>query len=265
MNTYFQNPAEDEVLISQMKIVERVVRPLLASNARKRKIRDELLIHLSATYDEELARHNDPFAALAAAGKRFGSPAELTAELQATVPWIEQAEARLEPIFGWRAPETALRWMVRMGFQMGLLMAIACAAASIFALREFGWTSNVWLAIRPLVASMIVLPLSVAMSGFCHFKMRDHIFGVFGSRKSWGQAIAWAMFLAVATVACGFTFLTVAYGGFSPAAAGFYPCIAAGIIWAMGMLVFARIGGPQEIRDTVWAILDLKDEAAAAE
>ncbi len=249
----------------QMKIVERVVRPLRANIARKRKMRDELLTHLSASYDEEFARSQDPMKAVNAAGKRFGDPNELTAELQQTVPWIEQAEARLEPIFGWRAPESSTRWMTRVAIQLCGLMIATCALVAVIAFREFGWSYSMWLTLRPLVAATIVMPTSVAATGICYYKMRDHIFGVFGSQKSWSQVFAWATYLAVATVACGFTFLTVAYGGFSPAAAGSYPSIAAGMIWAMGMLVFARIGGPQEIRDTTWALLDLRDEPAVAE
>ena len=254
-----------KIRLLQMKIVERVVRPLRANRARKRRMRDELLGHLSAIYDEELSRLDDPLTAVEAAGKRFGSALELTAELQTTVPRIQQFEAWLEPVMGWRAPESATRWMMRVAVQMGLVMASLCAFAAIIALREFGWSQNALLAIRPLIASMIVLPMSVAMSGFCHFKIRDSLFGVFGSRKSWGQAIAWAMFLAVATVACGLSFLAVAYDSFAPAAAAFYPCIAAGILWACCMLVFAKIMGLPEIRDTVWALLDLREEPAVAD
>jgi hypothetical protein len=66
-------------------------------------------------------------------------------------------------------------------------------------------------------------------------------------------------------VAVGFTFFAVAYGSFSPASAAFYPCIAAGILWALGILASAQIFGPMEIRDTMWALLDLRDEPTVAE
>ena len=38
----------------QMKLVERTVRPVHASVARKRKMREELLAHLTGIYEEEL-------------------------------------------------------------------------------------------------------------------------------------------------------------------------------------------------------------------
>jgi hypothetical protein len=258
-------PEVFKIRLLQMKIVERVVRPLRADSARKRKMRDELLSHLSAIYDEELTSHNDPLTAVEAAAQRFGNPEELTVELQMTVPRRERWEYQFEMLFGWHAPETVMRWMTRVAIQLGALMIGVCVLVAGIAFREFGWSYGVWLTIRPLVVAAIVLPISIAATGICYYKMRDHIFGVFGSRKSWSQVFAWAMILVIATVACGFTFLTVAYGGFSPGAAAFYFCIAAGTIWASGMLVFARISGPQEIRDTTWALLDLKDDPAAAE
>ncbi len=232
---------------------------------RKRRMRDELLAHLSAIYDEELARHNDPLAAVAAAGERFGSPAELTAELQATVPYLERLEAAPNPWFGWRAPETVVRWMTRLAVQMGLVMLAMWVIAGIFVLREFGWTINALLALRPIFAGIIVLPISVALSGICYFKIRDHLYGAFGSRKSWKQAIAWAGLLATVTVGSGFIFLAVSYGSLSSADAAFYPCIAAGLFWAVSAVVFAKIMGLPEIRDTVWALLDLREESAVAE
>ena len=56
-----------KVRLAQMRIVERIVRPLRASTPRKRKMREELLAHLSAIYDQELVRLHNPAAALEAA------------------------------------------------------------------------------------------------------------------------------------------------------------------------------------------------------
>ena len=38
-------------------IVERTVRPVCASTSRKQKMREELLAHVSAVFEEESARH----------------------------------------------------------------------------------------------------------------------------------------------------------------------------------------------------------------
>ena len=70
--------------------VERAVRPVNARPARKRRMRQELLGHLTAAYEEERARLGDDRLALNQALGRFGDPADLTRELQASVPRLER-------------------------------------------------------------------------------------------------------------------------------------------------------------------------------
>lgn len=73
---------------SLMAVVERVVHPLPTMLARKRRMREELLSHLAAVYEEEAARLGDGDAALARARERFGDPAQVRKELLRTVrPW----------------------------------------------------------------------------------------------------------------------------------------------------------------------------------
>src|SRR4051794_18844817 len=64
-----------KVHLEQMRLVERVVRPVRAGIKHKRKMREELLAHLAGIYDEEQALLNDPPAALEAAARRLGDPA----------------------------------------------------------------------------------------------------------------------------------------------------------------------------------------------
>jgi hypothetical protein len=70
--------------------LDRVVQPVRAGRSRKRRMRQELLGHLTAAYEEERARLGDDRLALNQALARFGDPAELTRELQASVPWWER-------------------------------------------------------------------------------------------------------------------------------------------------------------------------------
>ena len=77
----------NDVILKELKIVvERAVRPVRATMTRKRRIREELLAHLTAIFEEEAARLGDEQAALERAAERFGDPAELTPELQQSVP-----------------------------------------------------------------------------------------------------------------------------------------------------------------------------------
>jgi hypothetical protein len=74
--------------------VERAVRAVHASPARKQRMRQELLAHLTGLVEEEKARGGDERQALARALQRFGDPAGLSQDLQASVPrperWLSQ-------------------------------------------------------------------------------------------------------------------------------------------------------------------------------
>ena len=73
--------------LTQLKIlVERAVRPVPASSARKLRMREELLAHVSAVFDEEAAKLGDEHAALAQTKQRFGNPDELAGQLLRSIP-----------------------------------------------------------------------------------------------------------------------------------------------------------------------------------
>jgi hypothetical protein len=261
----YRAESPDEIRLAQMIVVERVVRPVRANIARKRRMRDELLAHLSAIYDDELARSEDPVAAVNAAAKRFGNTIELTAELQATVPRREQWEHSLESWFGWHAPETATRWMSRVAIQLFLIMFGTCLLTATLAFGEFGWSYGVWLTVRPIAAAALVMPICAFSYGVCYYRIiRNHFFGVFGSQRSWSNVVFWAALLNFTTVASSLIFLIISYGSLAAAVAAFYPIVVFGLIWAGSAIAFAPIFGPQEIRDTTWALLDLDDQPLAA-
>ncbi len=72
--------------LTQLKVlVERIVRPVRASLRTKRKVREELLVHVSGVFEEEFARLGDDRGALAQTTVRLGDPAEVTAQLQKSV------------------------------------------------------------------------------------------------------------------------------------------------------------------------------------
>jgi hypothetical protein len=73
-------------LIQLKIIVERAVRPVRASTSRKGKMREELLAHVGGVFEEECARLGDERAAVERTALRFGNPAEVTCQLQESVP-----------------------------------------------------------------------------------------------------------------------------------------------------------------------------------
>jgi hypothetical protein len=91
-----------------MILVERAVRPVRAAPARKMRMREELLAHLTGIYDEDRARLGDDALALRRAAERFGDPAALTADLQATVPRVERVLGT--PVAGQRWEWQIARW-----------------------------------------------------------------------------------------------------------------------------------------------------------
>ncbi len=99
--------------MSQLKIlVERAVRPVRASASRKRKMREELLAHVTSVFDEEVARLANEQAALERTAQRFGNPAELTGQLQESVPTLDSIERFADWVF-FRPDESAYRRAVR--------------------------------------------------------------------------------------------------------------------------------------------------------
>jgi hypothetical protein len=103
----------NEATLTQLKIlVERAVRPVRASTPCKRKMREELLAHVSAVFAEEAARLGDERAALERAAERFGNPAELTVRLQEAVPASDFPLRALERV-AFRPGESTLRRAAR--------------------------------------------------------------------------------------------------------------------------------------------------------
>jgi hypothetical protein len=102
-----------EATFSQLKIlVEWAVRPVRASPGRKRKMREELLAHVASVFEEEVARLANEQAALQRTAQRFGNPAELTGQLQESVPTLDSIQ-RFADWVAFRPCESTLRRAAR--------------------------------------------------------------------------------------------------------------------------------------------------------
>lgn len=177
----------ESILIRLKIIVERTVRPLLACTRRKRKIREELLAHVSAVFEEESARLGDEAAALARTQERFGPAAELTGLLQASVPRIDCLDRFNEDLVGYPSGESALRRAVRLGAVAGTFgFVILGIAILIQALRGQG---SEWLTVARIPS--LLAPLEVGSLVFCcawlMHGMRQALFAPAG--RSWLRAL----------------------------------------------------------------------------
>jgi hypothetical protein len=248
----------------QMQLVERAVRSVRAGAPRKRKMREELLAHLTAIYRETLEREPDPDAALQQAAERFGSPAALARELDAALPRYERRKYYLERLFGWRAPETAARWIARSASYFGLFLALLLAIG-LTAAAAVGGGFHVfeWRDLRGAIAYVALFPAGMAASGLLYFKIRDALFGLFNSRKSWTKVLQLQLLMVAAITACGVAYVAFTEWSLTRGMEFLLPYAIAGAAAAAAALMAARIKGPTEYRDALWELIDVEDTVVA--
>jgi hypothetical protein len=117
-------------------IVERAVRSVHASTARKRKMRAELLAHVGGVFAEEFAQFGKEQAALERTALRFGNSREVTKELQASVP----ASDRIERFWEGRPGESTLRNGLRLAWVFELFVLAVCGITMTAAAWESPWS-----------------------------------------------------------------------------------------------------------------------------
>jgi ATP-dependent Clp protease ATP-binding subunit ClpC len=183
-----------------------VVRPVRAGIDRKRKMREELLAHVTAIFEDE-ATCGDESAALARTAERFGDPAELTRQLQTSVRRRERAAYLVEWFVGDPSRESAARRGLRYAALIWAGCTVALVVISVMIVR---WEE--WLTLARLPSWLA--PVNLAFLTFCatllEQGMRQALFGPRG--RNWAAAIAIgvATWLLVPT----FTFVWVyAFGG----------------------------------------------------
>lgn len=142
----------NESSLIQLKIiVERAVRPVWASFGRKRKMREELLAHVSGVFGEEFAKLPDDRTALERTAQRFGQPAELTEQLQASVP----AGDAIDRWLSGQPDESTLRAATRLAAWNLVLGVIVFIVATFVSGLLSVWPKE---AILFTVASILALP-----------------------------------------------------------------------------------------------------------
>jgi hypothetical protein len=245
-----------KIRLSLMKIVERIVRPLKASIRHKRKVREELLGHLTATYEEELSRDGDPFAALTRAANRFGDPSDLSRELQQSVPKPERFGHFVEHWLGWRPGETGLRYITRSSLlSFGILVAILGIPLVVASLYQ-GWDESELLARRSVFALIALIPATQFLMELMYLKLRAALSG-FGTRNPLLKGIGWSLAIALSVFAASISYLAIAQAPMGPENGLAVSAIVA-ILAALACLIRVRVLAMTEWRDTLWGTLDLE-------
>lgn len=246
----------------QMKIVERAIRPVRAPMVRKRKMREELLSHLEAIYTQARADGQDPQAAIETAAARFGDPAELSHELQASLPAAQRRGYFFERLFGWRAPETALRYVTRqavLSFFITLGFYLFFLSLATFKMQIIGrpWDAGDSLVARVSLIMLLLMPLDQFLLGLLFFKLRDSIFGVFGSPQSMRRAWMYTLLFAVVIQVTGFAWVLLGSPADDRPSDFVLPLVVLSSVLGLAVHLVARWCGPTQIRDTIWACLDV--------
>jgi ATP-dependent Clp protease ATP-binding subunit ClpC len=248
-----------KTLMAQMKIVEAAVRPLRTSVPRKRKMREELLAHLSSIYEQELARLNNPAAAMDEAARRFGDPGDLSRDLQASLSINDRIGYAFQRLFGWRAPESVARYMLRQALlSLGIIvLAVAVAFVAIVVPTPGGEGNRS--GISQLLIALLALPLVQFLLGLCYYRIRDSFFGAFGSPRSTWRAWCYAFLIALTVAFFGAAFMWLARPDVSQSIDLRVPLLG-GIVVAAFHMLMARWRGASEIRDTIWEFVKVQPD-----
>jgi hypothetical protein len=250
-----QPGSPDEQFVAKITIVERIARPVRTTIKQKRKIREELLAHLEGALAEELKKTSDRAAALEAASKRLGDPRTVSAELDQSISPLDRISYYIDRLLGWRAPESALRYMLRVALTVCTIEAIVFLPFVVLTWFAIGAKTFRIADFRFILAFMASLPLGQFCVGVLYYKMRDTWWGVFGSRRSTPRLILLSAAMAMVVGGGGFAFVALATWKFATPAQMVVPAIVVGVLVSIAHLLLARFRGLTEIADTIWACL----------
>ena len=226
-------------------IVERAVRPVQAALDRKRKMREELLAHVTGVFDEELAHHDDEAAALVETERRFGDPSEVAAQLEAAVPAYDRPFYRLERMTRVRPGESlyrrAGRWALLIAALNASMSALGAIQVVLFAEERYRLPSMLALLVVMTVGSAV---LTVAFVLLTH-SLRQALFGSAG--VAFGRAAAAAALSCLAPVAMVFL-LYLAVSGDATTSLNLMPRSAAFVPLIPGIMLLAAWQIEQERR-----------------
>lgn len=238
--------------------VERAVRPVRASSRCKDRMREELLTHLTGIYEEERARLGDGAAALAQAVQRFGDPAELTRELQESVSRAEVIGFVFERWFGWRAPESAARYTMRLAVRIFCAVAVLSLIVIATVVAIAGPGIDLLARLRLAASFGIIASADVFILGLLYFKMRDRLCGGLGVRRSWPRAAGLGILAALAVQASGLAFTLLGIRSVETSLDLFVHWLPGVVFTPIWFAIYGLKCGPREIRHTEWACLDIE-------
>lgn len=225
----------NDTTIQQLKVlVERVVRPVRASIARKRKMREELLGHLASVFEEE-ARAGDEAAALTKTVERFGDTMELTRRLQASVPATDGFHYYLERFAGVPSHEPVVRRAGRYAGVVGLASGVFLIVFWATVGRNEDWFS---LARLPSILTPFWVALLVFGATLIEQGMRHALFDVDGKR--WPRIIAYATAAWLLVPGLVFAWYLAITGSFAASVLEVWPLFVSGLLGPVVLVIIVN-------------------------
>jgi ATP-dependent Clp protease ATP-binding subunit ClpC len=200
----------NDVTLKELKtVVERAVRPVRATMARKRKIREELLGHLISVFEEAVEKHCDEQAALDQSRQRFGDPRELFGQLQGAIPRSDWFAGLGDGIMLHRRGESAFAHAIRVAAVM-----FASYAMTMVILPSVLWFRGRadeigWLELMSLVAAICLGGLVLTITLLGH-GIRQALFS--RGTRSYSRGACCTLSSALVVPICGFVLLWTATG-----------------------------------------------------
>ncbi len=235
----------DSILADLQILVERAVRPVRTASLRKDKIRQELLAHLTAVYEQHFARHGNEIEALHETLSRFGEPAELARELQAAISWKERAMCAFEHYFHWRPGETGLRYLRRSAVMLLLLnLTVMSLTFGIVELLQVIPAREFWMRLRGAGSFLLIQSAEILLLGIVYYQMREAM-----CRGAFASSI-----VSVSLVA----FFLLSTGELTTdMAACCYRMLACAVALPLCMAAICYYFGPAQLRHREWELLEI--------
>lgn len=241
--------------------VERVVRPIEAMDHHKDRMREELLAHLQASYEQERAKLNDDALAARKAIAGLGDPEQLRTEMQDSVSRRERFQARIEKLFNWRAPEPAWRYTLRSGaFVFALFLPLIPIA--LLELLAFGQEAMV-VALQLTLGMGLLTGVNVFVLGWLYFKARDSMWGAFGAERSWFRLMLYVIASAATVETSLLVFLYSTTGELVGSLSLLLGRVLVALVLPVTGVIVAWVRGPAEIRHALWECLDIREPPQA--
>lgn len=246
---------DDQVKHELMIVVERAVRPVRASNNRKRRMREELLGHLSAVFENEMELQSDVATGLERAKRRFGDPSKLTVELQRTVPWWDRVTATGE-IMNFEPGESMTHFFAKcvvFALAMGVVTLLAVLPAVVW-----GKAGNIGFMLHVILVISFFSTIFTFLFVFTATRIGLALYGDKRQRSKWTAARCMLAALLAFPVLFLLTYMAMS-GDLGWSLARLWLACYLSPVFTLLLLPMSRLAADEFRHEAQWASLELDD------